>query len=372
VPLVSLIIPARNEAKTICEVIQGAEAAFKDMDLDGEVIVADSSTDDTSSIAIACGAKVVKPKNLGYGNAYIAGFQEAHGKYIVLMDGDMTYDPLEIKKVLAPLRSGSYDMVMGSRLKGEMRPGSMPALHRYIGNPLLTWLLNNLFAKGISDAHCGFRAITREGLDKLNLRTGGMEFASEMVIEASRKGLKISEVPISYYPRRGKSKLNSFSDGWRHLRFMMLYRPVPFLLIPGLVALLVGSALTLMVVLQGLPRMHSLILAGLLLLVGYQLMLAGLYFGAFSQAYGLTMSSGLTKKLMSYHSLEKELVIGMGLLVLGIALGAKILVDWTMTGFGSLDKIQAATMAMIITILGVQTIFSGMFISLLLLNNAEQ
>ena len=171
-PLVSLIIPARNEAKTICEAIQGGEAAFKDLGLDGEVIVADSSTDGTSSIAIACGAKVVKPKNLGYGNAYMAGFQEAHGKYIVLMDGDMTYDPLEIKKVLAPLQSGSYDMVMGSRLKGEMRPGSMPALHHYIGNPFLTWLLNNLFGIGISDAHCGFRAITRQGLDKLNLRTG--------------------------------------------------------------------------------------------------------------------------------------------------------------------------------------------------------
>jgi len=198
-----------------------------------------------------------------------------------------------------------------------------------------------------------------------------MEFASEMVIEASRKGLKITEVPISYYPRRGQSKLNSFSDGWRHLRFMMLYRPVPFLLIPGLVALLVGLALTLMVQLQGLSRMHSLILSGLLLLVGYQLLLAGLYFGAFSEAYGLSRSSGLTKRLMSYHSLEKELIIGMGFFVLGIALGAKILVDWKMTGFGSLDKIQTATMAMILTILGVQTIFSGMFISLLLLNNVQ-
>ena len=371
-PLVSLIIPARNEANTICEAIQGAEAAFKDMDLDGEVIVADSSTDGTSSIAAECGAKVIKPKNLGYGNAYLAGFQEAHGTYIVLMDGDMTYDPLEIKKVLSPLQNGSCDMVIGSRLKGEMQPGSMPALHRYIGNPFLTWSLNNLFAIGISDAHCGFRAITRQGLDRLHLRTGGMEFASEMVIEAALKGLRIHEVPISYYPRRGKSKLNSFSDGWRHLRFMMLYRPVPFLFIPGLVALLVGLALTLMVQLQGWSRMHSMILAGLLLLTGYQLLLAGLYFGAYGETYGISRSSTFARKLMSYHSLEKELVMGIILLIAGIALGARILLLWNAAGFGTLYEIQTATIAMILTILGIQTIFSGMFISLLLLSNENQ
>jgi glycosyltransferase involved in cell wall biosynthesis len=371
VPIVSLIVPTRNEAETISVVIKRAKAQFEKMGIEGEIIVADSSADGTSDIAKLNGALVVIPQKLGYGNAYLAGFQLARGTYIVLIDGDLTYDPSEITKILDPLLKGHYDMVMGSRLKGKVLPGSMPALHRYIGNPFLTWLLNKLFAAGISDAHCGFRAITRQALEMLDLRTGGMEFASEMVIEASRKGLKITEVPITYYPRKGRSKLNSFTDGWRHLRFMMLYRPVPFLLIPGIIALALGLALTLAVQMQGWSRMHSMILGGLLLLTGYQLLLAGLYFGAFGEAYGVSKSSRFARKLMTYHSLEKELIAGMILLIAGIGVGAKVLLGWSAAGFGTLYEIQTATMAMILTILGIQTIFSGMFISLLLLSNGE-
>jgi glycosyltransferase involved in cell wall biosynthesis len=371
VSLVSLVVPAKNEAKTICEVIQRANAVFEEMGLVGEVLVADSSTDGTAEIAASCGARVISPKKLGYGNAYLAGFEQARGDYIVLMDGDLTYDPGAMKDILPLLMSGSFDMVMGSRLKGKILPGSMPPLHRYIGNPFLTWVLNSLFPAGISDAHCGLRAITRTALQKLNLRTGGMEFASEMVIEASRRGLRIAEVPITYYPRRGESKLSSFSDGWRHMRFMMLYRPVPFLLLPGTAALVLGLALTAGVYLQGGARMHSLILGSLLLLIGYQLLLAGLYFGAFSAAYGFS-STGITKKIMSYHSLEKELLLGIVLLAFGIALGLRVLMGWRATGFGELDAIQNAMMALILSIMGMQTIISGMFISLLLLNNGQQ
>ncbi len=372
VPQVSLIIPTKNEEKTICECIQKSEAAFEDMGLDGEIIVADSSTDETAVIASSCGAHVIVPEKLGYGNAYLAGFKHAHGRYVLLMDGDLTYDPCEMKRMLSLLQSGEFDMIMGSRLRGKIRPGAMPALHRYIGNPFLTWLLNQLFYTGISDAHCGMRAITRDALDRLNLRTGGMEFASEMVIEASRKGLRIGEIPITYYPRKGESKLSSFSDGWRHLRFMMLYRPVPFLLIPGASALALGLALAIGVSIQGGSRMHSLILGGLLLIIGYQMLLAGLYFGAFGVAYGVHGSSNIIKRLMSYHSLEKELIIGMALLAFGVVLGISVIFNWSETGFGSLDAIQNAMMAMILSILGIQTIFSGMFISLLLLNNGQQ
>ena len=267
-----MIIPTRNEAETICECIQRAELAFAKSGLEGEVIVADSSSDKTASIAASCGARVVRPEKLGYGNAYLAGFREAQGDFIVLMDGDLTYDPGAIQGMIALLQSGSYDMVMGSRLKGEILPGAMPALHRYIGNPILTWVLNQLFSTGISDAHCGLRAITREGLKKLSLKSGGMEFASEMVIEAASKDLRIAEVPITYYPRKGDSKLHSFTDGWRHLRFMMLYRPVPFLLVPGLLALGLGLVLAVGVYLQGGSRMHSMILGGLLLIIGYQML----------------------------------------------------------------------------------------------------
>ncbi len=371
VSLVSLVIPTKNEAKTICEVIRRAATVFDEMGLKGEILVADSSTDGTAEVAASCGARVIASKKPGYGNAYLAGFEQARGDYIVLMDGDLTYDPREIKEILPLLMSGSYDMVMGSRLKGKILPGAMPPLHRYIGNPFLTWLLNSLFSAGISDAHCGLRAITKTALQKLNIRTGGMEFASEMVIEASRKGLRIAEVPITYYPREGESKLSSFSDGWRHLRFMMLYRPVPFLLLPGIAALMLGLALAAGVYLQGGSRMHSLILGSLLLLIGYQMLLAGLYFGAFGAAHGFS-SSKIIKKLMNYHSLEKELLLGIILLALGIALGLRVLLGWRATGFGALDDIQNAMMALILSIMGMQTIISGMFISLLLLNNGQQ
>ena len=368
-PLVSLVIPTMNEAKTIGECIQQANEVFKKMGLEGEIIVVDSSSDDTPVIAKSHGATVVVPEKLGYGNAYLYGFKHARGKYIVLMDGDLTYDPREIDKLISSLQNGGVDMVLGTRLKGEIKQGAMPALHRYIGNPFLTWVLNKLFATEVSDAHCGMRAITRDALDRLNLKAGGMEFASEMVIEAAHKNLRIAEVPITYYPRKGKSKLSSFSDGWRHLRFMMLYRPVPFLMIPGVVALIIGLALAATVSLHEQNRMHSLILGSLLLVIGYQMLLAGLYFAAFGVAYGVSSSSNLTKKIMSYHSLEKELLIGILLLAFGLTLGVDVLLGWRAAGFGELYQTQNAMMALILCILGIQTIFSGMFLSLLLLNN---
>ncbi len=190
-PRISLIIPTRNESQTIRQCIHRALEAFEKAGLEGEIIVADSSTDQTADIAASCGAKVVFPQRLGYGNAYLLGFQEAGGDYIFLMDGDLTYDPETILDMLPCLESGEYDLVMGSRLKGRIIPGAMPALHRYVGNPILTWVLNRLFSAGISDAHCGLRGITRDALYKLNLRSGGMEFASEMVIEAASRGLRI-------------------------------------------------------------------------------------------------------------------------------------------------------------------------------------
>jgi len=370
VPQISLIIPTRNEAETIRECIQRSQQVFREMDLAGEILVADSSSDETAAIAKSCGAKVIKPQKLGYGNAYLAGLAQAEGEYIVLMDGDLTYDPKAIPDMIAILQSGNYDMVMGSRLKGVILPGAMPALHRYIGNPVLTWLLNTLFSSRISDAHCGLRAIRKDALKKLNLRSGGMEFASEMLIEAVCKDLRVTEVPITYSPRKGLSKLHSVTDGWRHVRFMMLYRPVPFLLVPGLLAFLFGLTLFAGVYLQGGSRMHSLILGGLLAIIGYQMLLSGLYFEAFGASYGLSRP-GRIKKMISYHSLEKELFIGMVLLAAGGLLGLKVMLSWGISGFGALDAPSNAMMAMIFSILGIQTIFSGMSISLLLLNNVQ-
>lgn len=373
-PLISLVIPTRNEEETIAECITRANSAFQDMGVEGEIVVSDNSSDRTPDIAISMGAKVVTPRELGYGNAYLEGFKHARGKYIVILDGDLTYDPLEIPKFIEPLKSGMADFVMGTRLKGDIKKGAMPALHRYIGNPFLTRMLNALFGAGISDSHCGMRAITKEALVSLNLHTVGMEFASEMVIEASRKGLKITEIPISYYSRRGASKLSSFSDGWRHLRFMMLYKPTPFLLLPGLIVLLMGLAIALVVLNEGRSqelRTHSLILGSLLLIMGYQLFLSGIHMSAFGVAYGLSKAGGVSQKLMSYHSLGWELIAGSTLLIVGVIVGMSVIFEWKATGYGALQEVHGAMMALLLSTLGIQTIFSAIFISLLLLHKEE-
>ena len=373
-PLVSLVIPARDEEETIGECISRSMKVFDQMGVEGEVIVADSSTDSTPEIARSLGAKVVRPEKLGYGNAYLAGFEEARGRYIVIMDGDLTYDPIEIPEFIRLLERDEADFVIGTRLKGKIEEGAMPALHRYIGNPLLTWMLNRLFGARISDSHCGMRAISKEALDRLSLRAGGMEFASEMVIEASRKRLRMREVPITYYPRKGASKLRSFSDGWRHLRFMMLYRPGPFLVIPGSVAIISGLALTIFVLIQGSVqelRTHSLILGSMFLIMGYQTLLSGLYVKAFGRSYGADGSGGLIDRLMDYHSLEKELVFGIALLAGGFLLGMDVVFGWIGVGYGALQEVETAMMAMILSIMGIQTIFSAVFISLLLLNSRD-
>jgi len=371
VPLVSVVIPTRNEEVSIGECITRVGVAFEEMGIEGEILVADSSSDSTPDIARSLGARVIRSEKLGYGNAYIEGFRHVHGDYVMILDGDLTYDPLEIPKFVEILRHGNADFVMGTRLKGNIKKGAMPALHRYVGNPLLTSMLNLLFKAGISDAHCGMRAMTKDAVKRLDLRAGGMEFASEMVIEALRKNLRILEVPITYSPRVGTSKLSSFSDGWRHLRFMMLYRPTPFFLFPGIVALVLGMSLTFFVLMEGRYqnlRMHSLILGCLLLIIGYQVLLSGIYVGAFSAVYGISESS-FVRGIMNYHSLERELAMGVALLIAGVIMGMHVILSWKDVGYGSLQEVQSAMMALILSIIGIQTIFSAIFISYLLLNN---
>jgi glycosyltransferase involved in cell wall biosynthesis len=368
---ISIVIPALNEEGIVGKTVRTVPVdKLNKNGLETEIIVVDNaSTDNTAKEAEEAGARVVLGSKRGYGNAYLKGFSEATGDIVVMGDADGTY-PFQITyEFIQPILKGEADFVMGSRLKGDIKDGAMPALHKYIGNPFLTWILNRLFGAGISDAHCGMRAIKKDTLDDLHLKSGGMEFASEMVIEAARKNVKIAEIPITYYPREGESKLSSFADGWRHLRFMMLYRPTPFLLGPGLIALSVGLIITLTVAVQGQSRLHTLILGSLLLIIGYQMLLAWIHFGAFGNVYGFSKSSGIIKKIMNYHSLGRELSIGILLLAIGVVGGLYVLYSWSAEGFGSLSQIQYAMMAMILSILGIQTIFSGMFLSLLLLAN---
>lgn len=370
---ISIVIPALNEEGIVGKTVKSIPLTeLKEKGLEAEIVVVDNaSTDNTAQEATDAGARVVREEKRGYGNAYLRGFKEAKGDVIVMGDADGTYPLNTTYEFVQPLLTGDYDMVMGSRLKGDIQKGAMPALHRYVGNPFLTWLLNALFKAGVSDAHCGMRAIRREALDKLKLQSSGMEFASEMIIEAAREKLKITEIPITYYPREGDSKLSSFADGWRHLRFMMLYRPTPFLLGPGLVVLLLGVSLVIGVSLLGQSRMHSLILGSLLVIIGYQMLLAWVHFGAFGETYGVNKSSGTVNRYLSYHSLGRELLLGVVLLLIGLIIGVNVLYSWIAAGFGGLFQTLNAMMALIFFILGIQTIFSGILISLMLLNSPD-
>ena len=368
---ISIVMPSMNEENTIGICIEKSLAVFDNYKLEGEIIVVDNSTDRTAEIARSMGAIVIDSVK-GYGNAYIAGLSRSEGDYIAIVDTDNTYDILELPKFFDLLISGDADFVIGSRLKGNIKKGAMPLLHQYIGNPLLTYVLNFLFKTRISDAHCGMRAFTRDALDKMNIKTRGMEMASEMVIEAADKGLRIKEVPITYYVRDAPSKLRSFQDGWRHLRFMILYRPMPFLFVPGAFVFLLGMFLTATIMLKGDvvdKRLHSFILGSMLLVIGSQILTTGIYMRAYSFVHGMyEREDGWVKKFLDYHSLEKELVAGGLVVATGLFLGASVVSTWIKSGYGSISEIEFAIMAMVFGAIGLQMIFMSIFLSVLMLD----
>jgi glycosyltransferase involved in cell wall biosynthesis len=278
--LVSVVIPCLNEAESIEHCVALALRTLELHAIPGEVIVADNGSEDGSAeLAELAGARVVHEPRRGYGSAYLAGFAAACGTYIVMADADLTYDFGEIPHFLAELQDGA-DMIVGDRMD-NIHPGAMPWHHRYIGNPLLSGLLNLLFHTGVSDAHCGMRAFRRDRLEQLALRTTGMEFASEMVIRAAKAKLEVRQLPIEYHPRGGESKLSSFRDGWRHVRFLLLHAPNHLFILPGALMSLLGGLISLTVLahVDALGRtwdLHTLIGGSLLLIVGAQVVGLGL------------------------------------------------------------------------------------------------
>jgi len=368
---VSVVMPCLNEEATIGICIQKAKMALKKMGVPGELIIADNgSTDASVEIAQSLGAEVVHQPIRGYGAAYLAGIETAKGKYIVIGDSDDTYDFSEIEKFVQPLREG-YELVMGSRFSGEILPGAMPWLHQYIGNPVLTGILNILFKANVTDAHCGMRAFTQEAYDKMNLKTTGMEFASEIVIKAAKAGLKITEVPITYYPRKGESKLNSFRDGWRHLRFMLLLSPTHLFFIPGILLFLIGLIGTLLLLPGPLKiagrayDVHVMTVTSLLALLGFQVILLGLYARTYAIVSGLEKRDRLIEWMWKHFSLEKGLLLGAASFALGFIVDAWILLKWIRSGFGALSEVRTALFALLLMALGAQTIFSSFFLSIL-------
>jgi len=367
-PLVSVVIPCLNEAENIEACVAAALAAIAEMGVVGEVVVADNdSEDDSARLAEAAGARVVIERRRGYGSAYLAGFAASKGRYIVMADADLTYDFNEIPRFVSALEDGA-EMVIGDRMD-NIQPGAMPWLHQYIGNPLLTGFLNLLFRTGISDAHCGMRALRRDVLPRLDLRTTGMEFASEMVIRASKENLRIAEFPIEYHPRGGESKLSSFRDGWRHLRFLLVHSPNHLFILPGAVLAGVGTFIVLLVE-SGLGLfgrswgVHALIGGSLLMIVGTQVLALGLCAHAYG-TYFMGDRDPWFDSMRARFRLEHGLLLGGLFMLLGIILGGVIVGTWISHGFGSLSDERLAVVGASLIVVGIQIFFSSFLLSIL-------
>jgi hypothetical protein len=336
--------------------------------VEGEVVVVDNgSTDASAHLAAEAGARVVTEPRRGYGSAYLAGFAEARGDYIVMADADLTYDFDEIPRFVAELEDGA-ELVIGDRMD-NIHPGAMPWLHRYVGNPILTGLLNLLFRTGVKDAHCGMRGLRKELLPALDLRTTGMEFASEMVIRASRAGLRISQVPIEYRPRSGVSKLSSFRDGWRHLRFLLVHSPTHLFVVPGAAMALLGTTIMALVMLHlsvfgRVWDVHTMIAGSMVMIVGIQVLALGLC----ARAYGtfvLGERESWFDRVRHRVRLEHGLLVGGTVTFAGLAAGTAILVVWANRGFGSLSEERLAVLSAALVIVGIQIFFSSFLLSII-------
>jgi glycosyltransferase involved in cell wall biosynthesis len=367
-PQVSVVIPCLNEAGTVAECVDRARHVLDSNELEGEIIVVDNGSEDGSgSLAAAAGANVVWEPERGYGSAYLAGLATARGRYVVMADADLTYDLAEIPRFVAELDSGA-DMVIGNRMK-NIQPGAMPWHHRYIGNPLLSGVLNLLFHTGVDDAHCGMRALRRDTLPRLDLRTTGMEFASEMVIRAAKEKLVVRQFPIEYHPRAGESKLSSVRDGWRHLRFLLVHSPNHLFILPGAVMAAIGALVELIVIarLGVFGRewdIHALIAGALLAIVGTQVMALGICAHAYA-TYFMGERDRWFDRMRARYRLEHGLLLGGAITFAGFVLGAVIVINWIVNGFGALSEERLAVLAATLIIVGIQIFFSSFLLSIL-------
>jgi hypothetical protein len=359
-PEVSVLIPCLDEEEAIGGVVEQAFEGLRRADVSGEVLVIDNgSGDQTAARATEAGATVVHEPRRGYGSAYLAGLDAARGRYVVMADGDGTYDLRQLGDFVERLRNGA-DVVLGSRLKGRIAPGAMPWTHRYIGNPILTGMLRLFFGRVVSDAHCGLRALKRDALPELQLSATGMEFASEMVVKAAKQGLEIDEVKITYHPRIGESKLNSFRDAWRHVRFMLVYSPMFLFALPGALMCVVGlGALTWLGVDNSLPEDATGVAIGsaVLALVGAQVLQLGLFARTFAVAH-LGEEDETLERLWRRLRLEHGLAASAAVFTVGAGTAIYSFVN------GTHDP-RLGLLGMTLVALGVQGVFGSFFISVL-------
>ena len=371
---VSVVIPCLNEANSIGICVEKAQKAFQEAGLNGEVVVADNgSTDGSIEIVQKLGARVVPVPQRGYGSALKAGIRAASGVFIIMGDADDSYDFAEVPRFVAEWRKGS-EVVMGNRFAGEIKPGAMPWHHKYIGNPGLTALLNLFFHSGIGDTHCGMRGFTREVFDRMDVRSNGMEFASEFVIKAAQLGARTSEIPITLWKdKRGRPPhLRSFRDGWRHLRFMLLYAPNWLFLLPGGTLMAAGLFLTcwLLPGARNISRnvvldLHTMIFGVIFTLMGAQILAIGSFAKVFSYAERFDRHAVSLKRLLKRVTFEFGLLLGGTLFLAGFSGCAYVTWQWAESGFGQLQQVRAVLFWSMCLFLGMQIIFSSFFLSML-------
>jgi len=371
-PEITVVIPCLNEEEAVGKVVDQALEGIRRSGRTGEVLVVDNgSTDRSADVAAAQGARVVTERRRGYGSAYLTGLEEARGEYIVMGDADETYPLQELGPFVDRLEAGD-DLVMGSRFKGTIHGDAMPFLNRFVGNPILTGMLNLLFGVKVSDAHCGMRAIRKDAAAALELHSTGMEFASEMVFKAYRRGMSVSEIPIDYYPRVGESKLNRVGDAWRHVRFMLLYSPSWLYIVPGSALLLLG--VTGMVVLATGPvdvfgrswQIHTMLGFVALTLIGAQV----IQLGVFARTYALVRigeHDPLLDRLGGRIRLEHGLLVGGGLVLLAILGLIAVGVEWASEGFETLGRAYETALLATMLGLGIQIVFGAFFLALLVM-----
>jgi hypothetical protein len=372
----TILMPCLNEQRTLAACIKNAQAYLVSSDVRGEVLVADNgSSDGSQALALSCGARVVNVPRPGYGAALIAGIEAAKGRFVIMGDSDESYDFSALEPFMAELKHGTQ-LVMGNRFAGGIQPGAMPPLHRYLGNPVLSFIGRLFFRTPIRDFHCGLRGFDRAAIQQLVLRCEGMEFASEMVVKASLCKLRITEVPTTLSPdgRDRPPHLRSWRDGWRHLRFLLLFSPRWLFLFPGLLLMLVGVAGQ--VVLMPGPRVvggftldiHTMLYAAAATITGLQLFTFAIFAKVFAVEHGILPASRYMTLLSKYLSLELGLVIGFVLVCCGISLSVYSVLAWEAARFGAFDPaygMRIVIPSLTVTMVGVQLIFATMLLGVL-------
>jgi glycosyltransferase involved in cell wall biosynthesis len=373
---VSIVMPCLNEVETLASCIRQAQRAIEVNHLAAEIIVADNgSTDGSQAAALKLGVQVVDVAKKGYGSALRGGIDAARGRFVIMGDADDSYDFGAIAPMIEKLREG-FDLVVGNRFAGGIEPGAMPWSHRWIGNPALTWIGHVFFHTPVGDMHCGLRGFRRDAYEKMRLRAAGMEFASEMVIKASLRRMSIAEVPVTLRPdgRTRPPHLRTWRDGWRHLRFMLLFSPRWLFLYPGAALLAIGVLLSILLI-PGPVRIgsirldiHTLLVAGFLALVGYQLVLFAVFTKIFAIREGFHPPHPVLERIFRYVTLEVGLAAGALMVLVGLLALVVAVVSWSAIGFGNLDPtftMRQVIPAVVLTALGTQTVFASFFLSIL-------